>query len=136
VKGPAWLCGIRSRSAIVFTASRNFSVTCPSTTGEGIGLPSCSLMNVTNPPDVARGPMYPFRYSRSRHSTSNVTCPSSSSGMLAMPSILCPNRYRVLGVFYENAGLCQEKCVESMPYCRSLAADQREARDQGKNGDS
>src|SRR5207247_697842 len=35
---------------------------------------------------------YPFRYNRSRHSTSNVTCPSSSSGILAMPSILCPDR--------------------------------------------
>src|SRR5208283_5460181 len=46
-----------SRSAIAFTSARNFSVTCPSTTGEGIGLPSCSLMNVTSPPDVAKGPM-------------------------------------------------------------------------------
>src|SRR5215831_6365670 len=31
-------------------------------------------MKVTSPPDVANLPMYPFRYSRSRHSTSNVTC--------------------------------------------------------------
>jgi len=43
-------------SVTAFTASRNFSVTCPSTTGEGIGLP-----------------------------TSKGTCPSNSSGMLAMP---------------------------------------------------
>ena len=41
---------------MAFTASRNFSVTCPSTTGEGIGLPNCSRMNVTNPPDVASWP--------------------------------------------------------------------------------
>src|SRR4051794_31388688 len=45
-------------------------------------------MNVTSPPDVASAPMYPFRYNRSRHSTSNVTCPFSSSGMLAMNEIL------------------------------------------------
>jgi hypothetical protein len=32
--------GICSRSAKAFTASRNFSVICPSTTGEGIGSPS------------------------------------------------------------------------------------------------
>src|SRR5580658_1626029 len=88
--------GICCCSAITFTASRNFSVTCPSTTGEGIGLPSCSRINVTNPPDVASGPMYPFRYNRSRHSTSNVTCPFSSSGILAIPSILCPDRVAFL----------------------------------------
>jgi hypothetical protein len=73
---------------MAFTASRNFSVTGPSTTGDGMGLPHCSRINVTNPPDVARGPMYPFKYSRSRHSTGNVTCPFSNSGMLAMPGIL------------------------------------------------
>jgi hypothetical protein len=32
-------------------------------------------MNVTSPPGVARLPMYPFRYNRSRHSTSNVDLP-------------------------------------------------------------
>src|SRR5580658_4572633 len=42
-------------------------------------------MNVTSPPGVANPPMYPFRYNRSRHSTSNVTCPSNSSGMFAIP---------------------------------------------------
>jgi len=68
-----------------FTASRNFSVTCPSTTGEAIGLPNCTRMNVTSPPGVANPPMYPFRYNRSRHSTSSVTCPSNSSGMFAIP---------------------------------------------------
>jgi hypothetical protein len=46
--------GICCRSAITFTESRNFSVTWPSTTGEGMGLPNCSRMNVTNPPDVAQ----------------------------------------------------------------------------------
>jgi len=38
-----------------------------------IGLPSCCCMNVTSPPEVASLPMYPFKYSRSRHSTSSVT---------------------------------------------------------------
>ena len=73
---------------MVLTAARNFSVTWPSTTGDGIGLPNCSRMKFTRPPEVASGPMYPFNYSRSRHSTSNVTCPFSSSGMLAMNEIL------------------------------------------------
>src|SRR5215469_10232856 len=36
------------------------------------------------PTCVASGPMYPFRYSRSRDSTSNVACPLTSSGMLGM----------------------------------------------------
>src|SRR5947209_9756541 len=45
-------------------------------------------MNVTNPPEVANCPMYPFRYNRSRHSTSNVTCSLSSSGMLGITEIL------------------------------------------------
>jgi hypothetical protein len=63
-------------------------VTCPSTTGEGIGLPNCSRMKWTRPPEVASGPMYPFRYNRSRHSTSNVTCPFSTLGMLGMTEIL------------------------------------------------
>src|ERR1041384_5913155 len=83
-------------SVRTLTAWRNFSVTCPSTTGEGTGLPSCSRINVTNPPDVASGPTYPFKYNRSRHSTSNVTCPSSSSGMLAMPLILRSGRIAFL----------------------------------------
>ena len=77
-----------SLSASAFTDSRNLSVICPSTTGEGIGFPNCSRMKVTNPPDVARGPMYPFRYNRSIHSTSNVTCPLNRSGMLGMTEIL------------------------------------------------
>jgi hypothetical protein len=41
-------------------------------------------MKLTNPPEVASGPMYPFRYSLSRHSTSKVTWPLRSSGMLAI----------------------------------------------------
>jgi len=45
-------------------------------------------MNVTRPPEVAIEPMYPFRYSRSRHSTSRVTCPFNNSGMLAMSEII------------------------------------------------
>ena len=53
-----------------------------------MGFSNCSRMNVTNPPDVASAPMYPFRYNRSRHSTSNVTCPLNNSGMLAMTEIL------------------------------------------------
>jgi hypothetical protein len=32
--------------------------------------------------------MYPFRYSRSRHSTSRVTCPFNNSGIVAIPEIL------------------------------------------------
>src|SRR5450432_1055182 len=50
-----------------------------------MGFPNCSRMNVTNPPRVARAPMYPFKYNRSRHSTSNVTCPLNNSGILAIP---------------------------------------------------
>ena len=42
-------------------------------------------MKFTNPPGVANPPMYPFKYSRPRHSNSHVTCPLSSSGMLAIP---------------------------------------------------
>ena len=80
-----------SRSASVFTASRNFSEIWPSTTGDGTGFPSWPRMNMTKPGPVASLPMYPFRYRRSRHSTSSVTCPSSSSGMVAIPE------------FYENA---------------------------------
>src|SRR5947209_6961325 len=49
--------GICSCSAIVFTASRNFSVTCPSTTGEGIGSPSCSLMKVTSTERLSKAAM-------------------------------------------------------------------------------
>jgi hypothetical protein len=37
-------------------------------------------------------PIYPFRYRRSRHSTSRVTCPSSSSGIVAIPRILRKRR--------------------------------------------
>ena len=73
---------------MTFTASRNFSVTCPSTTGDGMGLCNCSRIKFTNPPAVANGPMYPFRYNRSRHSISKVTCPFSSSGMLGITEIL------------------------------------------------
>src|SRR5262249_14173179 len=62
--------GIPSRSASTFTASRNLSEICPSTTGEGTGLSNCSRMKNANPGPVASLPMYPFRYSRSRHSTS------------------------------------------------------------------
>lgn len=49
-----------------------------------VGLPNCSRMKLTKPPEVANGPMYPFRYSRSRHSTSKLTWPLRSSGILAM----------------------------------------------------
>jgi hypothetical protein len=41
---------IFSRSAIVFTAWRNFSVTRPSTTDEGTGLPNCFRMKSDSPP--------------------------------------------------------------------------------------
>src|SRR3954462_9525814 len=63
-------------------------------------------MNVTSPPAVANLPMYPFRYRRSRHSTSSVTCPSSSSGMVAIHE------------FYANAAIftCRFE-VEDLASC-------------------
>jgi hypothetical protein len=42
-------------------------------------------MNATSPSPVASLLMYPFRYSRSTHSTSSVTCPARSSGIVAIP---------------------------------------------------
>ena len=63
-------------------------MTWPSTTGEGIGLSNYSRMNVTSPPEVASDPIYPFRYNRSKHSTSNVMCPLNSSGIFGMSEIL------------------------------------------------
>ena len=45
---------------------------------------ACPLQRV----EAGLDSMYAFRYSRSRHSTSNVTCPFSSSGMLGMTEIL------------------------------------------------
>ena len=35
--------------------------TCPSNTGDGIGLPNCPRMKLTSPPEVASAPIYPFR---------------------------------------------------------------------------
>ena len=52
---------------------------CPARPGD-----ACPLQRV----EAGVDPMHPFRYSRSRHSTSNVTCPFSSSGMLGMTEIL------------------------------------------------
>jgi hypothetical protein len=43
------------------------------TTGDRIGLPNCTRMNVTSPPGVANPPMYPFRYNRSRHLQRDVS---------------------------------------------------------------
>lgn len=73
-----------SRSACAFTAPRNRSDTCPSTTGDGTGFSNWKRMYIDSPCPVASLPMYPLRYSRSRHSTSSVMCPSSSSGMVAI----------------------------------------------------
>ena len=66
----------------------------PGTTGDGIGLPNRSCMKAASPPVVASRPMYPFRYNRSRHSASKLTCPLSSSGMPGMAEIL---RYAAAG---------------------------------------
>jgi hypothetical protein len=38
-----------------------------------------SRINITNLPGVANLPIYPFKYSRSRHAISSVTWPSRSS---------------------------------------------------------
>src|SRR4051812_49973527 len=80
-------------------------------------------MNVTSPPDVASAPMYPFRYNRSRHSTSNVTCPFSSSGMLAMNEIL--RNSKTYARRFEVVDLARR--TEHLPISACIRADRSSA---------
>ena len=66
---------------------QDYAIDALATAFEKISVKGAQLIR-HKPPEVASGPMYPFRYSRSRHSTSNVTCPFSSSGIVAMTEIL------------------------------------------------
>lgn len=60
---------------------------------------------VTSAPGVASFPINPFRYKRSRHSTSSVICPLSSSGMCDMPEILTEPRSGLLVGLTSKASL-------------------------------
>ena len=70
---------------------QDYAIDALATAFEKISVKGAQLIR-HKPPEVASGPMYPFRYSRSRHSTSNVTWSFSSSGMLAMNEILHKSR--------------------------------------------
>ena len=91
--------------------------------GAGIGLPSCSRMKVTSPPEVANHPMCPFRYNRSRHSTSSVTWPFSSSGMLGIPPIVGNQRCYACRFEVEDLASPPALTIRSAVTERRLLAD-------------
>jgi hypothetical protein len=82
--------------------------------GDGYGFPNCCIRNRRSWPPITNSSTYPFRYKRSRHSSSNVTCPSSNSLMLAITAILIqPRTVRSVACRFEVEDLVSYKKADS-----------------------
>src|SRR5258707_15233692 len=70
--------------ANVSTAVTKLRPIWPDTAGEAINSPRCCSIKYTKAPDVCRVGTYPFRYTRSTHSTASDTCSRNNSGIVVM----------------------------------------------------